>query len=435
MTFQLSKSQLAACDVLENNRFVLFTGPPGSGKTTSLAHWLHTQDTFSTGCLAPTGRASQRMEEAFLESGLRLGASTIHAGLIPDRNGHDGKGWGFQHNRENPLPYDRVIVDETSMVDTQLMAALLEAIAHGSQIILCGDPDQLAPVGKGKPFLDMIESKRVAHAELTEVFRYAGRLAHVCQAINRGERFEPSSQFNLDMDAGEFGPENLKHIERRQPHQALETLDDVIPRMIARGFDPLDDIQVIVSRNTAGGLNREMVNERLQQLLNPNGKTTDDCPFRVGDKVMCLRNGTRKTFIYDKEEAERTDGVYEPGETGTSVYTANGEGGVVEHVYKRAIYCRFGQSLISFPRGAWRSQVCLAYAITVHKSQGGGWPCVIFLIDDTRMCDRSLIYTAISRAKKACITIGRMEVLRRQIKKVSIQRRKTFLKEYLMGVL
>lgn len=355
---------------------------------------------------------------------MHLEAKTIHAGLIPERSGYDGNGWGFHYNKDNYLPCDRVVVDESSMIDNATMSSLLQAIAPGTQLILTGDPDQLPPVGKGRPFLDMIESSVVPHANLTEVFRFAGRIAHACKQINQGKGFKPSKELNLESNAGEYGPENLRHIERIHASQSLQVLDSLIGKIEQRGFDPLRDLQVIVSRNDSGPVNRELVNERMQRLLNPTGMTVKDCPFRVGDKVMCLRNGIRETY---------GPGIEGPETDGGSVYTANGEGGFVEVVTPKAIFCRFGPALIKFARSSWRTQVCLAYAITVHKSQGGGWPVVVYLIDDTRLNDRSLVYTAISRAKKMCLTIGRMATLNGQIRKVSVRQRKTFLREMLRG--
>ena len=300
--------------------------------------------------------------EAFEESGVNLQAKTIHAGLIPERTGYDGNGWGFHYNSTNYLPCERVVVDESSMIDNAIMAKLLEAIEPGTQVIFCGDPDQLPPVGKGRPFLDMIESGAVPHANLTEVFRFAGRIAHACKQINQGKGFTPSDHLDLDSNAGEFGPENLRHIERLHGGQALQTLDGVIEKMQARGFDPIKDLQVIVSRNDKGPVNREIVNERMQKLLNPDGFTMGDCPYRVGDKVMCLKNGVRETY---------GPGIAgEPQKDGSSVYTANGEGGIVEHVVPKAIYCQFGGRPDQVP--AWRLENSGLSGLRDHRSQVSG---------------------------------------------------------------
>jgi len=428
MKIELDPDQLAAVDILNSSNFVLFTGGPGTGKTTTLAHWLKSLDDLSgTWCFAPTGRAAQRMEEAFAECGLNLKASTIHAGLIPNRMGHDGGGWTFCYNEFNQLPCVRVVVDESSMIDTSLMASLLQAIPNEAQVILVGDPNQLPPVGKGRPFLDMIQSAKIPTANLTKPHRFAGRLAHVCQGINKGMMVIASERLDLSTTAGVFGPENIRHVERKTTTMQLATLDVLIPKMEAHGFDPRNDMQTIVPRNSEGGVSREAVNKRLQQLLNPDGASLDDCPFRISDKIMCLQNGTRETWTIDSP--------FEPGfkNGGEAAYIANGEMGEVVCITSKAIFCRFpsstGVSAVQFTKATWKSQVTLAYAITSHKSQGGGWPVVFYMIDDTRLNDRSLVYTAISRAKKVCITIGTMALLTKQIFKQSVTARKTFLQE------
>jgi exodeoxyribonuclease V alpha subunit len=420
MAITLSESQNEAVDVLRNNRLCLFTGPPGSGKTTTLSHWMKDVDISGTRCFAPTGKAAQRMMESFGEAGVSLPATTIHCGLIPNQSGYDGSGWGFYYNESRRLPYKRIVVDESSMADNAVMSWLLQSVADGCQVILIGDPDQLPPVSKGKPFMDMIESGVVPHAKLTEIHRFAGRIAHVCQRINAGKTFTPSPKIDLDINAGEFGPENIRHVERPNGSMSLSALDAVCLKIAERGFDPIRDMQVIVSRNDQGPVNRELVNLRLQSLLNPDGFRVDNCPFRVGDNIMCLRNGMRKIQTLE---------FGGPMDTKSLTYVANGESGEVEYVNESTICCRFGSDLVSFRKSSWNREVCLAYAITAHKSQGGGWPVVVYLIDETRLNDRSLIYTAISRSKTLCITIGRMSTLTGQIKRVKVRERKTFLKE------
>jgi len=424
MKIDLNEGQAAAIDVMERNKMCVFTGPPGSGKTTTLAQWLSTQNLSKTMCMAPTGRAAQRMMESFSEAGVKLGARTIHASLVPDRNGHDGNGWSFKYNRDEKLQANRIIIDETSMCDNSLMASVLEAIPPGAQVILVGDPDQLPPVGKGRPFLDMINSGSIPHAKLTEIHRFAGRIAHVCQKINRGQSFETSPSVDMGVKAGPHGPENLRHLERKNGIESFKTMKTLVQKIQDRGFDPIHDMQVIVTLNDTGIVPRSSANRILQELLNPNGKRISDCPFRVGDKVMCLKNGTRKT-----ENAEGWGDL--PAEDGSATYVANGESGLVEFVDKKAIWVRFSGQRIRFTRAMWNSQVTLAYAITVHKSQGGGWPVVIFLIDDATISDRSLTYTAISRSKKLCFTIGRMDLINKHIREIKVKGRKTFLKEML----
>lgn len=424
MSISLTQEQLDAVEVINDNNLVLFTGPPGAGKTTTLSHWLKSVDDLqNTWCFAPTGRAAQRMMEAFDECGVRMHAKTIHAGLIPDRSGYDGNGWTFYYNKNNKIPCDRVVVDEFSMMDDAMCRSLFEAIEPGTHVVLIGDPCQLPPVGKGKPFINMIESGAIPHAKLTTVHRFAGRIAQVCQQINAGRTITPSPRLDLDKNASEIGPENFRHVECRTAIDSLITLDKVLAKVAERGFSLKNDVQVIVTRNDKGGVNRQLVNDRLQSLINPKGFSVRDCPFRKGDRVMCLQNGLRDTWAIN--------GSY-PESTGCNRYVANGESGVVVYVDIKSILVDFGDGhLIKFTSGQWRGQICLAYAITTHKSQGGGFPVAIYMIDDTMLVDRALTYTAVSRAKRMCFSIGSLSLMQRQVQKVSVDSRKTFLKEML----
>lgn len=421
MAVTLTEEQQAAAELLKQSRICLLTGGPGTGKTTTLAYVAKSFNLARTVFCAPTGRAAQRITEAMNESGITgiSGvASTIHTLLKPCRNGHDKKGWGFYYNRLIRLPVQTIIGDEWSMVDNQTFLALLEAVPDYGKLILIGDPDQLPPVGVGAGLRDMISSGVIPHAKLTQVHRYAGRIAHVCQAINRGDKWMPSPALNDAPDAGPFGPENLRHVEHRNPEDSVKAMKEIIDALVnRRKFDPLNDVQVLCSRNDQGGMSRKTLNVQLQEMLNPKGTSVEGAPYRVGDKVMCLQNGIRESWSASGEEAFG------------QVYVANGEQGVVRAVSKKDVLVKFGNSHIKFTRNNWESQLTLAYAITVHKAQGGGWPAVLYMVDEARHVDRSLIYTAISRAKKLCFTIGRKYTLDQQCQRVSMDQRKTFLAE------
>ena len=415
---QLTEEQQTAADVVRRSQFSLLTGGPGVGKTTTLSSVAREFQLGKTFFCAPTGRAAQRMNEALGESGLSFKASTIHSMLIPQRNGHDKGGWGFGYNKFERLPAEVVVCDEVSMCDNAIMAALLTALPDDCKVILVGDPDQLAPVGVGAALRDMIASGHVPHARLTQVHRFAGRIAHVCKQINQGKRWMPSVTINDSPDAGEFGPENLKHMERKNPGDCIEAMLATIDALITRrGFHPLDDIQVLCSRNDQGALSRVKLNEHLQKALNKDGETLDGCPFRMGDKVMCLQNGFRES--YDREITERLG----------LVYVANGEIGVVRRLSKKEVFCEFGGIMIKFPKGEWERQMALSYAITTWKAQGGGWPCVLHMIDEARNVDRSLVYTSLSRGKKFVFTFGRLQTLFQQCERVLLATRKTRLVE------
>jgi len=415
---ELTDEQNAAVDKIIGNRICLLTGGPGTGKTTTLSVAAKEMNPHETYFCAPTGRAAQRMSEALGESGLGMTATTIHSLLMPTRNGHEKKGWGFGFNKQNKLPAKNIVCDETSMCDNSILQSLITALSDDCRLILVGDPDQLPPVGVGAGLRDLISTGIVPHAKLTKIHRFAGRIAHACRQINLGKRWIPSAAINDSPDAGEFGPENLKHIERRSPAECIDAMQSTIEALIdRRGFHPLNDIQVLCSRNDQGPMSRKVLNERLQVMLNKDGETLEGCPFRVGDKIMCLQNGFRESF--DQEGLDKLG----------QVYIANGEIGNVVSIDKKDVLIKFAGLFVKFPRGVWFTQLTLAYAITVHKSQGGGWPVCIYMIDEARHVDRSLVYTALSRGKKFDFTIGKLQVLHQQCERMLLEQRKTFLSE------
>lgn len=399
----------------------LFSGGPGTGKTHTIGRLLKaihqgSKHLYPVRVLAPTGKAAQRMTESLNDAELSTHATTIHVGLVPSRGGHDGKGWGFFHCESNPIAADLIIIDESSMLDISLMASLLSAIKKGCKLLLVGDPFQLAPVGRGCPFFDMIRAG-MPHGHLTETHRFAGRIATVCSQINAGERWSPSKTIDLNSDY----PENMKHVESSD---AMKSIEDLLVRLKSRGFDPMRDIQVICATNDT----REKFNKRLQQLLNPMGERVQGCDCKVGDKVICLRN-QYVSNDFDPENESRPDG---------QSYIANGEIGTVTRVHKAYIAVEFLNSCVRFSKAAW-NDISLAYCITGWKAQGSQWPVVITCTEDNRgadlICDRSFWYTSISRAKTLSITVGKRCVIDRQCSRVSVQNRKTFLREKIISLM
>jgi len=406
---------------LGNSRFSLLTGGGGTGKTTLLAEWIKRTPDIHTACYAPTGKARQRMVEAFDDCGVSMSASTIHSGLKP-RFGNGG--WNFQHHSENHLLEDRFLIDESSMIGTQEMSWLLGAIAPGCQVVLIGDDYQLSPVGKGKPFRDMIDSKAFSHSHLDEVHRYAGRIAHVCKQIRLGKPIVPGDKIDLDVDAGEHGPENYMHFERRSPYLMLQTMDKLLLKLKDQGLDPISDVQVVVTRNIAGEIDRESVNRRLQDLLNPVGHQVEGCPFRTGDKVVCKKNESRYCFMFDGRDYTRMH---------FKQYVANGEDGIVVQAGSDNVYVQFGEVCIQFKKSGWEKEIVLGYALTGHATQGSGWPVVVYLVDDCILNDRNFIYTVFSRSKFKFFSIGSLPLLNKQIQQSNLSKRKTFLTELLTG--
>jgi exodeoxyribonuclease V alpha subunit len=371
-----------------------------------------------------------------------LRASTIHQLLEIGRSGHDGGGWGFQRNRDNPLSQRFVVLDEQSMTDTGLMADLLDACGDGTQVLLIGDPFQLPPVGHGAPLRDLLAAG-LPQGNLTEVRRNAGMIVRGCEAIKAGERPEFAARLDLDAD----DPANLRFIECR-PAETLGLIEDVL-RSMSR-FDPLWECQVLTATNDKSEVSRRAVNERLAKILNPDGARVSPIPFAVGDKVICLKNSKLRPAVptgklaepWMREQAGYWD-VSKDGET----FVANGEVGRVDALGTGGMIVSIGRKSVWVAKSKPRSDDAedegsaggamgdwdLAYGITTHKSQGGEWPVVIVIADKSggAVADRNWWYTAISRASKACLIVGDRSAFDTQCRRQSITQRKTFLTELL----
>ena len=419
-TIELTTHQREQLDIATSARVGILTGSAGTGKSFTVSRYLESlSGGFKVCC--PTGKAAARLQQEGIP------ATTIHAMLGPQRNGLDKGGWGFFYNKSMPMQADLVVVDEAFMVSTDLMSDLLSAISPGTRILFLGDPNQLPPVGHGRPVFDMLDSQVVPHGHLSEVHRYAGRIARVANAIKDGKPWMPSEKLDLDS----LPPENMRHIEASTAQAALQALPKVIERLREFGFDPIEDVQVICGVNDRGQLSRKILNGGLQAILNPDGERDDAIPFRVSDKIICLRNHMRaiqqdgggKGFADDEER---------------SVYIANGEQGrVIGLIRSKAgkaigVAARFCGRVVEIKKDSF-GDFDLAYACTCHKVQGSGFPVGIVMIDDgaAQVASRSWHYTAITRAQRVCVTIGKRSTILTQCLRVDLQNRKTFLKERL----
>ena len=183
----ISQHQKQQLTIATSNRVGLLTGTPGTGKTYTLAKFVRDWgDRYGLGSIAvcaPTGKAGVRCTESMLAAGVDIEATTIHRLLGVGRNGHDGEGWGFEYNAENPLPHACIVVDETSMVSASLMADLLAATTPHTRLVFVGDPHQLPPVGHGAPLRDLIRTERIPHGELSEIWRNDGGVVRICREI------------------------------------------------------------------------------------------------------------------------------------------------------------------------------------------------------------------------------------------------------------
>lgn len=451
----LTEHQLATLKPLLTSPLCILAGSPGTGKTfTAAAVIRYVVDRYGAEAVmvaAPTGKAAVRIAEAMRKYEIPLQATTIHRALKIGRNGHDGKGWGFEHNADKPLDKKFVFIDELSMLDTDLAAALFQACGPGTHVFLIGDPGQLAPVGHGAPQRDLLAAG-IPHGILTEIKRNDGLIVQACKAINYGGEFETCAKY--DPATGQ----NLKWYEihdKAAPSVQLETIQKVIQGVQAGNkFDAVWETQVLCALNTKGNVSREALNVMLQGLLNPLSAEDIDIrkqtpfahTFRVKDKIICLKNCFLPLQLLAEGYAENCIEAYR-NEPGVQAYIANGELGKVLAVTPRTVLVKFSDPdrVIIIPMAAQKedgeqgaggesgdkSDFALAYAITTHKSQGSEWPLVLVVVDDAAgtVSSREFVYTAISRASKLCLLIGKKSTLARQCKRVSLNMRKTHLVE------
>lgn len=381
-----AEQQKKAISAAFSRGIMVLTGGPGTGKTTTLNGVIHlcTKAGSTVLLAAPTGRAAKRMTELTGRE-----AKTIHRLLGTEYN--DSGELTFMHDEQNQLQADVIIVDEVSMVDTLLFAGLLRAVRLSARIVLVGDVDQLPSVGAGQLLQTLIESRRIPVVRLTEIFRQAQesciiRSAHQIVNGEMPDLREKQSDFFF--------------FDRRNANEAAAFLKDLYSRRLpqAYGFKPQSDIQVI-SPTRKGILGTVTLNQMLQETVNPAqyGKMIMKnllYTFREGDKVMQIQNQ------YDMEWAK-------DGERGTGIF--NGDMGTVTVIDKAAntLKVDFDGKIVTY-RPDQLDQLELAYAVTVHKSQGSEFEAVILVLPEgrDRLSYRSLLYTAVTRAKKLLILIG-----------------------------
>ena len=405
--------QRQAVELAASRQVMLLTGGPGTGKTTCLRAVLALFEAMGleTALAAPTGRAAKRLGEL-----CSTDASTIHRLLETGFDPQTGQ-LVFTHDEDDPLPADAVLVDETSMVDVPLMAALLSALRGDCRLVLVGDPDQLPSVGPGTLFSDLIRSGAVPTVCLTEIFRQAAQSAIVRNAhqINAGQL--PDLRRN-DND--------FFFLRRRDPQAALETIVDLCRRRLPEHMGiPPDQIQVLspTRRRETG---TAALNQALQAALNPpdEGKGErrfGDWIFREGDRVMQVKNN------YDILWRE-ADG----SASGMGMF--NGDIGVIRRVEQEFILVDFDGKLVEYPPDML-GELEPAYAITVHKAQGSEYPAVILAALDgaPMLLTRGVLYTAVTRAKRLMIVVGDEAVVERMVHNNRQTRRYSGLRVRLAG--
>ncbi|MBN1106311.1 MAG: ATP-dependent RecD-like DNA helicase [Deltaproteobacteria bacterium] len=398
LSITLAEKQVEALRCAAENKVTVITGGPGTGKTTIIQAVLKIFSRLGVRIMmaAPTGRAAKRMTEATGRE-----ASTIHRLLE-----YSFQKGGFQRDDERPLDCDLLIVDEVSMIDTLLMYHLLKAVPQGATFILVGDANQLPSVGPGNVLGDIIASGAVPVVELRDIFRQAEKSLIIVNAhkINQGllPSLRPTGQ----------GLDDFYFIEQENPEEVLKIIVDLTKDRIPRrfGLDPVEEIQVItpMHRGTVGAAN---LNAELQRVLNPSEESVarGSRVFRVKDKVMQIKNN------YDKE-------------------VFNGDIGRIRRIDQED-----QEVLISFDGRdilydyTDLDEIVLAYAVSVHKSQGSEYPAVILplLTQHFLLLQRNLLYTAVTRGKRLVIVVGTRKALAIAVNNVKIQQRYTRLSQRL----
>lgn len=441
---ELDEHQVEAVKEAVRNGLLIITGGPGTGKTTTINTIIRyfESEGLDIFLAAPTGRAAKRMSET---TGFE--ARTIHrmleltggmvdetsagngmtaaarAGAGSNGNGMGGAGIHFERNETNPLETDVIIVDEMSMVDISLMYALLKAVAAGTRLILVGDTNQLPSVGPGSVLKDIIDSDQFHTVKLTKIFRQASTSDIIVNAhkINRGERISLDNQSRDFFFLKRYDADKIINV-------TLQLIKQKLPKYVDAGEY---DIQVLTPMRK-GLLGVERLNQILQMYLNPPDKKKREkeygsMVFREGDKVMQVKNNYQMEWEIRTKYGLCID-------KGTGIF--NGDTGIIEEINDFA-----ETMMISFDEGRMveysfknLEELELAYAVTIHKSQGSEYPAVVIpLLTGPRMLmNRNLLYTAVTRAKKCVTIVGDENTFDMMVENNSEQKRYSGLKNQLM---
>jgi len=409
---QYDAIQLQAIETALSSKILILTGGPGTGKTTTTLGIITALRESGASILlaAPTGRAAKRLSEA---TGME--AKTIHR-LLEFKPPE-----GYQKNEETPLEGDVLIVDECSMIDVMLMYALLKAVPDSMRLILVGDIDQLPSVGAGNVLRDVIDSGCFPVVRLTRIFRQAqtSRIIMNAHRVNAGKMPDLSNGrdtdfFFIDMEK-QLQEEDTEADGTLIGEKAARTIVELVKTKLPKYYRmPASEIQVLtpMQRGSTGAAN---LNRLLQEAVNPAGESLKrgGIVYRVNDKIMQIKNN------YDKE-------------------VFNGDIGVITSVdtEERTLLARFDDREVSYDSSEL-DELVLAYAATIHKSQGSEYPAAVMpvLMNHFVMLQRNLVYTGITRAKKGLILVGTKKALSYAVHNVTVHKRNTLLKQRLTDLM
>lgn len=462
----LEDEQKLIPEMIRNNPVSIISGVPGSGKSTSISviiKRLVEHGIKNILVVAPTGKAAKRNDELIrnLNLPVEIPCSTIHRALggqlsseseegVPEDEARMNRGrnkFTFEYGKENRLPYSIYIVDESSMVDISLGAMFLEAIPDNARVVFVGDRHQLPSVGPGSFLRDLISSG-VPSVTLDKPRRNSAVIAHACYFIKNGKNPEPE---RLSKELGM--PSNWTHREIQRDEDILNCIIDIHTNYINRYSNDLakQNLQVI-SPEKKGILGCFNLNKMLSTIVNPGdapliSAKNEEVSLRDGDKVVRTKNGVVKSLIINNDHEGFID------ETKTIIfngieyylsqcYVVNGDAGEVIGFKGSNIVARFSNPdrVCLLPKSD--SKLSLAYAMTVHRCQGSGFPVVIVPLtdfywntrDNVGLFSRELVYTAMSRPIERMITVGRIAELHKAVSRITINQRKTRLKEMLENV-
>ena len=410
---KLTDQQTAALEMVKKNNLSLLIGFPGTGKTTitkEIIKWAKSGG-YNIALASPTGKAAHVLSEA-----CRYPASTIHRLLAPIPKNINGKlKFVFGHDADSPLDCTFLIVDEVSMVGNDLAADLMRAIdPRETRVLLVGDSCQLPSVQPGNVLHDLISCEMIPCVRLTKVFRHSGSIVDFCTAIRTDTAYGLPKA--LDLEAGQ----NYIHIEC----SSLQVIHDTVVKLATenmprRGYDTIKNVQILSPVNSKTVLSCDTLNESIHAIVNP--QPVENCinnnVFRLGSKVINTKN------IYNAISADTDD----------KEMILNGDMGIIIDLQgdEKVMVVQFDNPDRKIILNKYQHHLKLAYALTIHRSQGSQFPVVIMPVHSAfqYQSNRALVYTAVSRAQEILITVGQSSAIRQATRDTRVYRRQTFLSQ------